>query len=406
MAGGRHDSRRMHPLATSRRGRSAPGGAALALALFALVACATARAFEWQVDVTPAGELFPALDLSQAPADPARATGGGNGLVGIRLRGEDLPSRLRLRVDTPGLARPAVLEFERARGDGATTLDLHPRLEWDVAQLRRLDRVRSQALHVVLEAAGRREARTTSVRLHPLDDAPYYVREGRERVDLGWAFAGYVNPHGGVVDEVLVLARAIEPQFDALARTPDPEATLRRVGAVWRALERRGLHYDAGDPALSRGPVVWSQRVRLPDDVWRDRNANCIDSSVLIASVLERLGLRALIVLVPGHAFVGYRTGADGRAAEYLETTLLGARTRAGDMAATNFAAARAAGRQRWRRAAARLDGRHGPDYALIDIGAARAYGIIPIGAAERAMRHPPEATPAPAGSSREHGLP
>lgn len=110
--------------------------------------------------------------------------------------------------------------------------------------------------------------------------------------------------------------------------------------------------------------------------------------------------------LVPGHAFVGYRTGADGRAAEYLETTLLGARTRAGDMAATNFAAARAAGRQRWRRAAARLDGRHGPDYALIDIGAARAYGIIPIGAAERAMRHPPEATPAPAGSSREHGLP
>ncbi|RYD16209.1 MAG: hypothetical protein EOP90_05305 [Lysobacteraceae bacterium] len=396
----------MHPLATSRRGRSAPRGARLAFALFALVSCAAAHAFDWEVDVTPAGELFPALELSQAPAETKRAIGGGNGLVGIRLRGNDLPSRLRLEVDTPGLARPAVLEFERAPGEDATTLDLHPRLEWDVAQLRRLERVRSQALRIVLEVAGKRDARTLSVRLHPLNDAPYFVREGRERVDLGWVFAGYVDPGDRVVDEVLALARAIEPQFDVRAGTSDPEATLRRIGAVWRALERRGLRYDDGDPALSRGPIVWSQRVRLPDEVWRDRNANCIDSSVLIASALERIGLRALIVLVPGHAFVGYRTGTDGRAAEYFETTLLGARTRAGDMATTNFAAARAAGRQRWRRAAARLDGRHGPDYALIDIGAARAYGIIPIGAAERAMRHPPEAAPAPAGSSREHGLP
>jgi hypothetical protein len=376
------------------------------LALLVLAGCACAQAFEWQVDVTPAGELFPALDLSQAPAEAGRAPGGGNGLVSVRLRGTDLPRRLRLEVDTPGLARPTVLELERKAGDGATTLDLHPRLEWDVAALRGLKHVRTQDLRVVLDAAGRREARATAVQLHPLDDAPYYVREGRDRVDLGWAFAGYVDPQDRVVDEVLALARAIEPGFDTIVDAADPDATLRRIRAVWGALEQRGLRYDGGDPALSRGPAVWSQRVRLPDEVWRDRRANCIDSSVLIASVLERIGQRALIVLVPGHAFVGYRTGADGGAAEFLETTLLGARTHAGASATANFAAARAAGRQRWRKAAARLDGRHGPDYALIDIGAARAYGIIPIGAAERAVHHPSEAPPAPAGSSRERGSP
>lgn len=392
----------MHALATCRHSGPGPRRLRAAFALLALGACAWAQAFDWQVDVTPAGELFPALDLSQAPADATRATGGGNGLVSVRLRGDDLPRQLRLVVETPGLARPAVLGFERAAGDRIISLDLHPRLDWDVAALRGLDRARSQDLRITLEAAGRRETRNIVVNLHPLHDAPYYVREGRDRVDLGWAFAGYVDPQDRVVDEVLALARAIEPDFDA----GGPDTSLRRMRAVWRALEQRGLRYDGADPALSRGPVVWSQRVRLPDEVWHDRRANCIDSSVLIASVLERIGLRALIVLVPGHAFVGYRTGADGRAAEYLETTLLGARTHAGATATTNFAAARAAGRQRWRKAAARLDGRHGPDYALIDIGAARAYGIIPIGAAERAFRHPPEATPAPAGSSREHGSP
>ncbi len=405
--GGRHDSRRMHLLATCRR-RPARRAARAMVLLFMLgaCACACAQAFDWQVDVTPAGKLFPALDLSQAPAATPRATGGGNGLVSVRLTGDDLPHQLRLQVETPGLLRPASLRLQRAPGEHATTLDLHPRLEWDVAGLRRLARMRTQTLRVVLEAAGRRETRSIEVQLHPLHDVPYYVREGRERVDLGWVFAGYVDPEDRIVDEILALARSLEPDFDADASSADSDAALRRAGAIWRALERRGLHYDSGDPALSRGPTVWSQRVRLPEEVWRDRRANCIDSSVLIASVFERIGLRTLIVLVPGHAFVGYRTGKDGRATEYLETTLLGAPMPAGAAAGTHFHAARAAGRERWRKAAARLDGRHGPDYALIDIGAARAYGIIPIGAAERAITDTSEATPAPAGPPREHGLP
>lgn len=135
------------------------------------------------------------------------------------------------------------------------------------------------------------------------------------------------------------------------------------------------MRYDSRDPALGRGPVVWSQRVRPPSTSWRERRASCIDGSVLIASVLERIGLQPLIVLVPGHAFVGFRARA-GAAASFLETTLLGATPA---RTTSSFPAALAAGRSRWRRAAARLDGRHAPDYALLDIGRARAYGIIPI---------------------------
>ena len=385
----------MHPLATGLR--KMPPAAILRplLAACAALLCCGAHAFDWQVEVTPAGELFPGLQLSQPPRLGTGGIGGGDGLVSVRIHGDDLPRRIHLRVDTPGLLAPA--EVEAMLAAGTRDVELHPRLDWDAVELRRIDGVRRQALRLTLESDGTTQARRVDVRLHPLDDAPYYVREGRDHVDLGWAFAGYVDPHDPVVDEVLAAARALQPAFDAR----DEDAELRRVGAIWAALEQRGLRYAAGDPALSRGPVVWSQRVRLPADVWRDGRANCIDSSVLIAAVLERLGMRALIVLVPGHAFVGWR-GATG--AQYLETTLLGApHTRGAD---DNFAAARLAGKACWRRAAARLDGRHGPDYALIDIGTARAYGIIPLGAGERASHHPPEATPAPAGSSRERGLP
>jgi len=123
---------------------------------------------------------------------------------------------------------------------------------------------------------------------------------------------------------------------------------------------------------------VWSQRVRLLRSVWDDRRANCLDSSVLIASVLERLDLRAFIVLVPGHAFVGFRSRSGRDDVHYLETTLLGAHASTSRPLA-NYAAALDAGRARWQRVAAKIDGRHGPAYALVDIGTARSYGIIPL---------------------------
>ena len=381
----------MHPLATRFRSIRT----ALARALFAclLGVAPAAQAFDWQIEVSPAGELFPALDLSQVPRTPAAAIGGGNGLVSVQVRGTDLPAQLRVRIDTPGLREAAVVEAAPAAS--ATGLRLHPRFDWDIAALRGLREVRHQVLRVTLEANGVTEARQLDVRLHPLDDAPYFVREGKDQVDLGWAFAGYVDPRDPVVDAVLAAARRIDPAFDA-----DGRAAVRRVRAVWAALEQRGLRYDDGDPALSRGPAVWSQRVRLLQETWRDRRANCIDASVLIAAVLERIGLRAQIVLVPGHAFVGYRD-RDGTA-EYLETTLLGA----SGTPSAGFDAARRAGRARWRKAAPKLDGRHGPHHALVDIGTARAYGIIPLGTAERARQHPPLASPAPAVAPRKRGSP
>ncbi|HEU4665381.1 MAG TPA: hypothetical protein VFS55_15230, partial [Dokdonella sp.] len=133
----------MHPLATAPRRR--PFRAPCAIAALALVLGAgPVRAFDWQVDVTPAGELFPALQLSQAPRARTDGIGDGDGLVSVRVSGGDLPRRLVLRVDTPGLRRPAVLEAEVE--PGVRRVDLHPRLDWDTTWLRALDRTRTQTL--------------------------------------------------------------------------------------------------------------------------------------------------------------------------------------------------------------------------------------------------------------------
>ena len=186
----------------------------------------------------------------------------------------------------------------------------------------------------------------------------------------------------------------IVEHFDGYAST-DPDNVYRQVWAIWHALSERGIRYSNADPAIERGPKVFSQRVRFLRETWNDRSANCIDGSVLIASVLQRIGIRSFLVLVPGHAFIGFYVDADAQRAVYLETTLLGAsvsrtQSRPGFAATVpstpqnrlslnSFAAALAAGRSHHARVAAKLDGRHRPDYAVIDIGAARAFGIQPI---------------------------
>jgi len=379
----------MQPLATRPIARGRPARAALPLLrmilfVVALVGAtsAGATALDWNVELSPAGEVFPALELSQsAVADPAT----GNGLLRVRIAGDGSTRAVRLTVTTAGLVATSVIEAEVS----ADTV-LRPRLQWDVRALRALTAARRQTLQVTLERAGMPTLeRRIEVRVHPLDEALYFVRDGEARIDLGWAFAAWVDPHDPVVDEVLDLARAAG-DID-LAQAAGRDGRLAQARAIWVALEQRGLRYSNDGAGISQGPVIYSQRVRLLADTWDERVANCLDGSVLIASALERLGVRTMLVLVPGHAFVGFYTDAGGRHAEFLETTLLGHRApqfsrngpesarRFEARAGAGFEAARAAGQARYQRAAARLDGRHRPNYAVIDISTARTYGIMPL---------------------------
>lgn len=354
------------------------------ICLFAACWLANAQALAVSIDLetTPVGDLFPALEMSQS-ADAALNPEQGSGLLRVRIADVQMPHDVRLTVSTPGLRRPTIVDM---RISADTTV--RPRLDWDTAALLGLKMPRLQTVKVRIEGRGMKSVeRSFELRVHPLDEALYFVREGNARIDLGWAFAAWVDPEDPVVDDVLRLS-GIDPLISSAA-SRNREERLRLVRALWTALEQRGLRYADEGAGLSQGPVIYSQRVRLLADTWNDRVANCLDGSVLIASALERLGIGSLLVLVPGHAFVGFYLDDDRRQAEFLETTLLGFhKPRYGsaesgaqirERAAAGLSAARRAGRERYQRALPKLDGRHRPDYALIDISTARAYGIMPL---------------------------
>jgi len=381
--------------------------------LFCLLATAgftRAEEPDWSVRVTPYDQIYPALELSQARRKDGAAHvarddvfGEGSGLIAVRLRAHRAGERITLSVSAPGLEESARVEAVLPQA-GHEYL-LRPPLAWRAQDLLAVASPRAATLTFELTRDGNDAgSRSAEISLRPLSEALYFVRDGNDAVDLSWIFAAYVDEHDAVVDRVLDMAieNGIVDKFDGYAGA-SPAAVYRQVWAVWQALSARGIRYSAADPGIARGPRVFSQNVRLLEQTWSDRSANCIDGSVLIASVLQRIGLRSFLVLVPGHAYVGFHVDAEGDRAAYLETTLLGAQNLptaalpdfARDMPVeealrldiSGFSAALASGRRRHARIATRFDRAHRPDYVWIDIGQARAFGIRPI---ETAVVAPP----------------
>ena len=369
-------------------------------ALAVLATCAAADEPDWTARVTPYDGIYLSLELSQThrketPVKAERTLGGGSGLIAVSLKAAHDDEHVALTIDIPRFEHAG--RFDATLPRGGVDYELHPPLDWNEPQLRALTSPLPTRIAFSMQRDGHDAGkRDDDVTIHPLDEALYFVRDGADAVDLSWIFAAYVNEHDSVVDDIIAGAQAsgIVGDFNGYDGA-DRDNVYRQVWAVWDALSARGIRYSNADPAIERGPKVFSQRVRFLRETWNDRSANCIDGSVLIASVLQRIGIRSFLVLVPGHAFIGFYTDADAQRAAYLETTLLGASVGRAqitpsfvdDIAPTpqnrislnSFAAALAAGRVRHARVAAKLDGRHRPDYAVIDIGAARAFGIQPI---------------------------
>jgi len=373
---------------------------AAACLLFAQLAHTQA---EWQIQIAPFNQLFPSLDLSQSPhvraphaEDGAQILGSGNGLVMVQITARHDNERVHLDIlSSPWLRASSQLDAVLAKT--GRSYELRPAMTWDVRSL--VNQVQPAAANLTFVL--RRDAdapvqRDVQVSVRPLNEALYFVRDGNDTVDLSWIFAAFVNENDAVVDHLLELGAqsGIVDGFGGYAGASSDDV-LRQAWAIWHALSARGIRYSGADPGVDHGPHVFSQRVRFLADTWNDRSANCIDGSALLASALQRVGLRSFLVLVPGHALVGFYTDAASQHAVYLETTLLGTHapaladlpTYASEIDTSGatraslaaFDAALRAGAARHARVATKLDGRHRPDYGIIDIQAARDFGIQPI---------------------------
>lgn len=141
--------------------------------------------------------------------------------------------------------------------------------------------------------------------------------------------ASWVTPHDPRVELILSQAKEFAPQ----RRLPGYEewkdasgqekATLIQARAIYRAVQTQGVSYVKSSLTFGENTNV-SERIRMPRESLRERSANCIDGVVMYASMFENLGMEPVVVLIPGHAYVGVRLASGSDRYLYFDTVLTG----------------------------------------------------------------------------------
>lgn len=190
--------------------------------------------------------------------------------------------------------------------------------------------------------------------------------------------AGWVTPQADVIRDLVGRAAgwlaqhpAEYPDTSVLHGYDEGQASAadvrEQVDAIFDTLQfSYHLRYTQDNVPFDRDAT---QLVQLPRDILSSPNPSgmCVETTVILASAVERLGMRPYIVIVPGHAFLGVALDAQPSAGmAYWETSDLGNGV-TGSQANIHGDAEYADARE------------HGQVQTVLDISALREQGIEPM---------------------------
>ena len=220
------------------------------------------------------------------------------------------------------LENAALVESEQTGSGARMTVEegvyrIPVSLPWAKDALRQLEHPAD--IHVEVSARfqdGTGHTKQYSIKVHP----PTQIES---LYPWGMGFAACVDEDHPWIDEIIAEINN-DPSLKAasLQLTGGGGGDKGRVISmylVWRHLARRGIRYSN-----VVGTNQEHQGVQLFHDAYQDKVANCVDGSMMLASIYGRLGLQCSLVLIPDHCFLAV-WDAVGEHAIFLETTRLGA---------------------------------------------------------------------------------
>lgn len=155
------------------------------------------------------------------------------------------------------------------------------------------------------------------------NDCLLSARDERGKVhDFRWMFAAYVDEESGYIDEILSGMLESGSVSRIVGYQQGKDEVVAQVEGIWQWVLERGMSYASVSTTSNPAQRANVQHVRFFEEVYNLRQANCIDACVFFASVMRRIGLKPVIMVVPGHAYLGYYTDKERRNMKLLETTV------------------------------------------------------------------------------------
>lgn len=149
-------------------------------------------------------------------------------------------------------------------------------------------------------------------------------KKNNKTYDFRWLFAGYVNEDHPNIEGILseILEQGNIKIFNGYQS--NAKAVEQQVKAIWYYALNRGIAYSSISCTSNPSNSSNVQHIRFFDEVYQNRQANCIDACVFFASIMRKIGLKPIIFVEPCHAYLGYYKDKNRKHVGLLETTITG----------------------------------------------------------------------------------
>lgn len=320
------------------------------------------------------------------------------GLLGVVIDAPENDTAVKVTIECGDIMEPSTFTCTLAKE--GETYTIRPRIRYKYGALTQNKQATPITITFKVEIDDEdEEEQAETMTLRSINDCPFAVVHDDETVeDLSFMFAAYVNEQHPFADKMLreALDRGAVDSFTGY-QANDPAEVYRQVFALWDALTARDVRYSDITTTAGESEMVYSQHVRLLDESVNNAQANCADGSVLLASLLRKIGIEAYLVMVPGHCYLAFALDEKADKLAGLETTLLQSAAPANFQAIKGlnklldkqwlgadsyavFCSAIAMGNADLAKNKEKFADQSEPDYAIMSVSAARKMGILPIG--------------------------
>lgn len=204
-----------------------------------------------------------------------------------------------------------------------------PKINWNYKELSRHQSNTPVNVYFRLSDpnTGGRVEKLVTINLRSISDCLLAVKSNNTVKSFRFMFASYVNEDHPAIDQISRDMLSTKMIDAVLGYQDGVNQVDLQIAALWRVLHDKGFQYssitdNSGDGSQS----IFSQTVRTFDKSLQTSQANCVDGTVLMASILKKIGIRPILVTVPGHCFLAYytnQTDTSLQSVRFLETTML-----------------------------------------------------------------------------------
>lgn len=277
------------------------------------------------------GHLFPSYIVATATMKPpetdddeeSNVLGDRLGLLGVMIEAEEDDQEVTVTITCDAIMAPSTITCTLPE-EGETYI-IRPKIKYHYDQLARRAQTGPITVTYEVESGEDSEEHSETLTLRSINDCPYSYARGETWTNTRFMFAAYVNEQHPFVDKVLreALDTGIVDSFTGY-QANDKAEVYRQAYALWHALSQRDVRYSSITNSVAESDQVGSQHIRLIDESINNAQANCVDGSVLLASLLRKVGIEPILVHVPGHCYLAFCLDEQGKEIVGLETTMIG----------------------------------------------------------------------------------